>query len=412
MGQWKTRLGFPETRGTYGFIVVLIIDAFGSGLFIPLSILYFQVTAGFPLPVIGLTLTIATICTLPMTLVTGSLVDRFGARRVTSASQIIQAVGLLGYLSVHSVPVLFLMALLVTAGTRMFYAAHTALVVEISSSDERDRWYGLVGAIRNMGLGVGGFLAGIVLAMNDPTIYHVLISVSCACYLIAGILLLRMPESKHERSRQVTKARYGAVLQDRVFLGFLVSSVSFPLCALMLGTALPVYVTEALHAPVWIVGPLLVLTSLLIISCQTIVVRLLEPHRRTRAIASAALIWCGACGLFALALIIPRPFLISYIFLVVILYTLASLLYTPAASALVADLGPTALRGRYLATYEFSWGVAGALTPASFTILYALTPALPWIVLAVLTLASGIGVLWLEQKLPVHVIWAHKQEKE
>jgi MFS family permease len=412
MRQWKTRLGFPETQGTYGFIIVLIIDAFGSGLFIPLSILYFQVTAGFPLPIIGLTLTIATACTLPMTLVTGGLVDRFGARRVTASSQIIQAIGSLGYLFVHSVPVLFLMALLVTAGTRMFYAAHTVLVVEISSPDERDRWYGLVGAIRNMGLGVGGFLAGLVLVMSDPVIYHVLISVSSACYLVAGSLLLRMPEPKHERIEQETKVKYGAVLQDYTFLGFLISSISFPLCALMLGTALPVYITEAVHAPVWIVGPLLVLSSLLVIGCQTTIVRLLELYRRTRAIASAALIWCGSCSLFALALIVPHPFLIPYIFLVVILYTLASLLYTPTASALVADLGPIALRGRYLATYEFSWGVAGALTPALFTVLYAVTPALPWIVLAALTFASGTGMLWLEQKLPVHVLLVYKQEKE
>ncbi len=404
MSRWKTSLGLPEIRGTYGFLLVLIIDAFGSGLFIPLSILYFQVTAGFPLPVIGLTLTTATVCTLPTTLVTGSLVDRFGARRVTATSQIIQAVGLLGYLIVHTVPILFLMALLVTAGTRMFYAAHTVLIVEISSPHQRDRWYGFVGAIRNMGLGVGGFLAGLVLATNNPVIYHVLISVSSACYLVAGSLLLRMAEPKHERIEQRTKARYGVVLRDHMFLGFLISSVSFPLCALMLGIALPVYVTEALHAPAWIVGPLLVLTSLLIIGCQTFIVRLLEPHRRTRAIVSAALIWCGSCSLFALALIIPRPFIIPYIFLAVILYTLASLLYTPTASALIADLGPIALRGRYLATYEFSWGIAGALTPALFTILYAMTPALPWIVLAVLTLASGIGVLWLEQKLPAHAV--------
>lgn len=180
----------------------------------------------------------------------------------------------------------------------------------------------------------------------------------------------------------------------------------------MLGTALPVYVTEALHAPAWIVGPLLILTSLLIISCQTFIVRLLEPHRRTRAIVSAALVWCGACSLFALALIIPRPFLILYIFLVVSLYTLASLLYTPTASAFVADLGPTALRGRYLATYEFSWGTAGALTPALFTILYTMTPALPWVVLAVLALASGMGVLWLEQKFPTRGIRAYEREGE
>lgn len=133
MSQWKTLLGFPDTQGTHGFLLVLIIDALGSGMYLPLSILYFQVSTRFSLPIIGLTLTIATICTLPLTLLAGSLVDRFGARRVTAASQLIQAIGLLGYLLVHALPLLFLMVLLVTGGTRIFYAARTALVVEIAS---------------------------------------------------------------------------------------------------------------------------------------------------------------------------------------------------------------------------------------------------------------------------------------
>ena len=43
MSQWKKHLGFPETQGTYGFLLVLTIDALGSGVYLPLSILYFQV---------------------------------------------------------------------------------------------------------------------------------------------------------------------------------------------------------------------------------------------------------------------------------------------------------------------------------------------------------------------------------
>ncbi len=397
MGKWKSYFGFPQTQGTYGFLFVLIIDAFGSGLFLPLSILYFQVSAGFALPIIGLTLTISTVCTLPITFITGSLVDRFSTRRITAISQFIQAIGLLGYLFVHTVPVLFLMALLVTGGARMFYAAHTVLVVEIANPNERDRWYGLVGVIRNVGLGLGGFLAGLVLAMNNLAVYHLLVGISFVCYLVAGSLLLHLSNIGQKHIGQVKQAHYGTIIHDHLFLGFLISNISFPLCALMLGIALPIYITQAVHAPAWIVSPALILSSVLMISCQTLIVRLLESHRRPRVIGTAALVWSGACGLFALALFIPHPFLIPYLFLVVILYTLASLLYTPTASALVADLGPIALRGRYLATYEFSWGAANALTPALFTVLYTVTPNLPWIVLAVLAFISGMSVLWLEQ---------------
>jgi len=138
--------------------------------------------------------------------------------------------------------------------------------------------------------------------------------------------------------------------------------------------------------------------------CQTLIVRLLEPHRRTRAIGAAALIWCISCGLFVLALIIPHTFLAPYLFFVVALHLLASLIYTPTVSALVADLGPAALRGRYLATFEFSWGVANALTPALFTILYAVTPALPWMVLAVMVATSGMITLWLERRFPAQAL--------
>lgn len=410
MRHWKTHFGFPETKGTYGFLLVWIIDAFGGGVFFPLSIIYFQVTANFPLPTIGVILTIATVCTLPVTPITGSLVDRLGARRITATSQLMQAVGLTGYLFVHTIPVLLVMALLITAGTRMFYAASSSLIVEIAAPHERDRWFGLVGAIRNVGLGMGGVLAGLVLAMSNPTIYHVLIGICALCYLIAGCLLLRQPDPRHRIIEKIAHVQYKAILHDHLFLGFLIGNISFPLCSFMLGTALPIYAIEVVHAPAWVLGPVLALSSVLVISCQTCVVRLLEPYRRTRAIGAAALVWCLSCSLFVLALIIPRILLIPYLFLVVAIHTLASMLYGPTVSALVADLGPAGLRGRYLATYEFTWGIASALTPASFTILYAVTPALPWIMLIVLVSVSGMSMLWLERRLPAHVVRADRQK--
>jgi MFS family permease len=404
MKRWKARLGFPETRGKYGFLLVFIIDALGSGLFLPFSILYFQVTAGFALPVIGLTLTIATICTLPTTLVTGSLVDRFGARRMTAISQLIQAGGFIGYLFfVHTIPLMFIMVALVTAGTRMFYAATATLVVELAAPRELDRWFGFVGAIRNVGLGIGGFLAGFVLATNNPDFYRLLIGICAICYLLAGFLLLSLPELQQTRSEQETRAPYGQILHDHLFLKFLVSNIAFILCILMLGTSLPVYVTEAWHAPAWILGPALTLNSLLVIGCQTLVVRLLEPYRRTRTIGMAALVWCLSCGLFALASIIPGSFIILYLFLAVAIHTLASLLYGPTVSALIADISPPTLRGRYLATYEFAWGIASALMPALFTTLYAVTPTLPWISLIVMAAVSGVSVLFLERKFTAQV---------
>lgn len=88
------------------------------------------------------------------------------------------------------------------------------------------------------------------------------------------------------------------------------------------------------------------------------------------------------------------------------LYTVGVLLYAPTATALAAVSGMEHLRGRYLAAYEFSWGVSAALAPGLFTGLYAMGPALPWLVLAALVLAAGMLVAWLEPCLPAPAVWS------
>ena len=97
---------------------------------------------------VGGVLTVATILSMPMTLITGILVDRIGTRRVLVIGELLLAAGFLGYLVVRTVPALFAAALLATAGDRMFWVAQPTLIAEIADPEEQDRWYGLVGSVR------------------------------------------------------------------------------------------------------------------------------------------------------------------------------------------------------------------------------------------------------------------------
>jgi len=91
-----SRLGLLRLCGTGGFLVALLVDALGTEIFTPISMLYVHVVARLPLPAIGVVLTIAMVLTLPLTPLTGALVDRFGARRLVIASHLLQAMGFLG----------------------------------------------------------------------------------------------------------------------------------------------------------------------------------------------------------------------------------------------------------------------------------------------------------------------------
>jgi MFS family permease len=400
-----TRLNLLHTRGASSFIVAMFIDALGSGLFVPFSLLYFHTVAGLSFPVVGVVLTVATILSMPMTLITGILVDRIGTRRVLVIGELLLATGFLGYLVVRTVPALFATALLATAGDRMFWVAQPTLIAEIAEPEEQDRWYGLVGSIRMAGLSLSGLLAGLMISLGRVVDYQVLAGADALSFLIVVALLLPYLREHHRRNiERRSPSGYGMVLRDRPFLGLLVSNIAFILCIFMLTTTLPVYAIEALRVPAWSVGIVLALNTVLMAGGQMLTVRLLETHRRTRVLVVAGLIWCGSCGLLALALIVPYLLLVPYLIVVVGLYTCAELMHAPTANALVAQVGPPTLRGRYVAAYQLSWGIGMALTPALFTLLFTRGPALPWVVLAGLTLGAALAVQYLERRLPAQAV--------
>ncbi len=395
------RLGLPNLRGTRSFVVATFIDFLGTGLFLPFSLLYFTRAVGLPLPAVGLALSIAMTITLPLVPVTGLLIDRFGTRRVVLLAQFLQGAGFLGYLVVLNVPMLLGMVLLNAIGQRLFWSAYFTLMAEIAAPHERDRWYGLGAATRNAGLGLGGLLAGVVVGANAILGYHlVVIADALSFFLAAGLLLFGVRVTSPQRSDGPQRSGYKLILRDRAFLVLVAANVIFALCSLMLGIGVPVYVAVALRAPLWVIGVIMALSTALIAVFQTVVVRVLEPFRRTRVLILTGWLWCAWCSLLVLVLLVPRAFLIPFLFIVTCVYALAELIHDPTSNALAADIGQESLRGRYLALFQLSWSVAGLIAPGLFAVLFTLRPVLPWLVMATLILLASLTIHWIEPHLP------------
>lgn len=396
------RLGLPHMRGAECFVIATLIDTLGTGLFLPFSLLYFNRVVGLPLSTVGLALSLATIITIPMIPVSGMLIDRFGAKRVVLISQLLQGVGIFGYLIVNSASTLIGMALLVASGVSLFWSAHFTLVAEIAVPQERDRWYGLAATTRNTGLGLGGLLAGVLVGANAILGYHLIVLANgLSFFLAAGLLLFGVHTVTSPQINDHTqRTGYRQVLRDRPFLLLAAANVIFALCSTLLTIGVPVYVAEALHAPFWVIGALIALSTVLIATLQTVVVRLLEPYRRTRALMFTGLLWGSWCALLALSLVLPQALLLPSLFAATCIYALAELIHDPTSNALVAEIGPDALRGRYLAIFQLSWSIANILAPALFTLLFTIQPMLPWLVTAGLILCASLTILWLEPHLP------------
>jgi MFS family permease len=405
-GTLTQRLGLPKMQGHNALVLAFLIDALGTGLYLPFSLLYFQKIAGLALPAIGVTHTAATLLTLTVIPITGTLVDRFGGQHLVVASQLLQALGFLGYLIVHSIPMLLGMAFLVTAGSRIFYTAYTALIAEVSDSSERDRWYGLVGATQWMGQAAGGLLAGFIVAWGGDTGYRVLILANVLSFLLAAITLHwwhktpPRPRLPRETSPHVG---YRIVFVDRPFLALVACNMIFVLAPFLLSTGSALYLIETLKTSAVLVGELGAFSTLLIFT-QTLIIRFLSSYRRTRSLAVASLIRAVGCASYALALLLPHFLLIPYLFGTTVVNTIAGLITTPTATALAAASSPAHLQGRYMAVYQFSWGIAAAIAPTVFTSLYALGPTWPWLTIAVPLLVAGLVMIQIESHLPPQAV--------
>lgn len=395
------RLGLPHLQGAGSFVIATLIDTLGTGLFLPFSLLYFNRVVGLPLSTVGLALSLATLITIPMVPLSGVLVDRFGAKRVVLLSPLLQGAGVFGYLVVTTVITLMGMALLVAAGQSLFWSAHFTLVAQIAASNERDRWYGLAAATRNTGLGLGGLLAGILVGANAARGYHlVVVANGLSFFLAASLLLLGVRVSSPQRSESMQRSAYRLVLRDGPFLLLATANVIFALCSTLLTIGVPVYVVDALHAPLWVIGALIALSTVLIATLQTVVVRLLEPYRRTRALMLSGLLWGSWCALLTLALVVPQRLLLPVLFVATCLYALAELIHDPTSNALAAETSPDALRGRYLAIFQLSWSIAAIVAPGLFTLLFTVHPIFPWLLMAGLILCASLTIFWIEPHLP------------
>ena len=143
------RLGFPSLDHHRRFVAAIAIDAVGSGVFMPVSMLYFLVTTDLSLVQVGAAISVASAVALPAGPLIGGLVDRYGAKRLLLAGNLLQFVGFLAYLVTNGFAGLTLWTVVVAVGRTAFWGSYGNIVAAISQPGEREKWFGFLGALRN-----------------------------------------------------------------------------------------------------------------------------------------------------------------------------------------------------------------------------------------------------------------------
>ncbi len=354
------------------YMLGMVIDATGSGMYLPLSLLYFHHVTGLPIPQVGAIMSAAALLGLIGNPVSGVLIDRYGARTVVVGGYLLRAAGFSIYPFVDSAVPMFLVVTLVAFGDVSFSPSIQSFIAEIVQGSARDKLLAAQRSLRNAGLGAGGLIAGAALALGTDSAFYVIVVSAAVAYVLAALLIRTIPVPRVPGAAVPSRSKrgYRLVAGNRPFLGLTLLNVPTAFGYMVLSVSLPVYITQELNAPESLVGVLYAVNTVGIALLQIPVTRVLTNYRRTRAAALGGAVFCVAFLSFAALGMVSAgtPVLIG-VFVATALFTLGELLHGATASALVASTAPEATRGRHLAVYQLSWAIPTALAPAVLTAL-------------------------------------------
>jgi MFS family permease len=405
------------------------LSAIGSGLTMPLLIVYLGEIRGLGLTVGGLVVAYMAVVSLVVFPLVGWASDRRGPKPVLMAGLLVEAVGVALLATVTSAPTAFLVGTIVALGSAMAWPAQSALLGRVTTQETRQRVFGIQFMLLNLGLGVGGIVSALVVSETDPQTFVWLYLADATAYLAYFAVLLTLPGVGVGRVRDgavdggalddgavdvgagaganmpggVNDSAGGMrqVLADRVLRRVLLMSVVLLMSGYgALEVGVPIFITVINGFDVSWVGVSFAVNTFTIVAAQLLVLRLIRGRSRSYLILGVAAIW-GASWILMGSSLFAGPTLALVLVLVASgIFALGETLWAPVAPSLVNDLAPERLRGRYNSSMSLVWSLSSIIGPGIAGLMLGAGLTFAWIlVLLAGCLAAAVMAVGLRRVL-------------
>lgn len=378
-------------RAAWRLRIVGFVDALGTGLFLPLAVIYLTRVVGLSASQIGLGLGASGAVGVAAAPLAGALLDRHDARVVVVGCFAASAAGYLGYMTVRSFSAFLLVALVAQSASRMDRPAVAALVVAACPPEERILALAWQQTMRNCGYGIGGLLAGVALLAHGHTGFDVVLAANAASYLLAAGLVCTLDGVSPIATE--TNGGLGHVLRDATYMRLALLNVAGGLHDSMLRVAMPLWLITRTAAPAALAGPLFALNTILVVSFQIRVSRSASTRKGLhRAYRTTALAFLGSGVGFLLASSFSAVGATALLTTGLIGLTIAEQHNTAAEAVVSINLAPEEMRSRYLSVFKTSIAVQQATGPALVTVALVSLGRTGWVLItAIAAIASLIS---------------------
>ncbi len=319
-------------------------------------------------------------------LVGGVLADRLGRRPVLLGSQLGTAATLLALGFTTSQPGVLGLVAVLGLTSNASRPAFSAMMTDIVAPRDRVRAFSLNYWAINLGFAIAPVLGGLLARSGYVTLFLV---DAVTTLVFAMLVYLRVPESRPDdvAAGGDRPGSMADVLQDRVFLAFILLTFLFAVVFMQHLSSLPVQMGDDGLSPSQY-GAVIALNGALIVLVTVPLTRWLQLFPRSRVLAVASVFVGLGFGATAWASSVP-----AYM-LTVVVWTVGEVIGAAVAPAVVADLSPAALRGRYQGMLGFSFSLAALTAPLLGGAVYQhVGGGALWVGCAVVSFATAAGHL-------------------
>ena len=316
-------------------------------------------TAGASVVQAGWVMTAFGLATIPSRLLGGRLTDRLGPRTTVTLGLLGTAVAQLGVAGARTLPQAALAAVAMGLAFEIYEPPSQALVADVTPPEQHASAFGLLSAA----LAVAAMGAGLLAAVVAPIGLRWLFVIDAAsCLACAGIVWAHLPRGVP--TPQAAGAAGRSPWRDRRLLLMLATGTVFATVYLQITIALPLTLAGRGLSPASL--GLLLTTSAATLCIGQPLLRHVPQRFGPFTMMSVGYVLL-AIGLWLNGFALSVPAFTG----ATVVWSVGDLLLLGHAYRLVAALAPPGVRGRYLAVYGTSWGLAAVVAPAVGTQLLA-----------------------------------------
>lgn len=386
--------------GVYVLEAGALVNAFGNGIVLPFLLIYLHDVRGIPYFWGGAAAGVQSAAALLSGFLGGTLSDRLGPKRVLLAALAVMTVAFALMPLIRTAWNAFLIYSLWGLGSGSFWPSQSALLAGLTPASRRAPAYALQRLAMNLGVAIGGVVAGFIASVGHPRSFTVLFAIDCVTFLGYMVVLARVRAPKLHADR--LGGSWRAVLRDRTFTLYTLLNAAFMTAAVSLEVELlPAFAKNVAGIDEREVGIVFALDAIGIVLFQLPIVKLAEGRRRMPGLALMGLLWATSLlGVWAVGEWTRATVAFGVLAGAIVVFALGECLHGAIQAPLSVDLAPPPLVGRYLAASSISWQIGWIVGPTAGGFALQHRPLLLWPVAAGVNVACAAAALGLERRLP------------